>query len=391
MVPLGELASDEGSAIAIGPFGSRMKTDNYVDSGVKVVRGLNITDAGGLAGEYVYVTEAFAAMLGTARLKADDIVLPHRGAIGRSALVPPGEYVMSTSLMRIRLDRSRAWPEYVTAFLCSDEGKREILQFASTVGTPGIGQPLASLRQMRVPLPPIEEQRQIAAVLGALDDLIATNRQLQDDLVQLRMATMARAASRAVDTTTLGEIAELVRTQVSPANVELRTRYLGLEHLAENAGGLLGVGVTDGLDSAKSQFQPGDVLYGKLRPYFRKVVRPNFGGVCSTEIWVLRPKGGTSSEYLEWIASTAEFTNFAMAGSGGTRMPRANWDHVQTFVVAAERREYFAPTVQASRAMREQYWALYEENDLLARVRDELLPLLLSGRLQVNASESLAV
>lgn len=176
VVRLGDVAAREESAIAIGPFGSRMKADNYVSSGVKVIRGQNLTDTGGLTGEYAFVSEQFASTLGAARLREGDIVLPHRGAIGRAALVPPGEFVMSTSLMRIRLDRSHACPEYVTAFLCSHAGREEILRFSSTVGTPGIGQPLASLRQVKLPLPPIQQQRRIAAVLGALDDLIEVNR-----------------------------------------------------------------------------------------------------------------------------------------------------------------------------------------------------------------------
>jgi len=175
LVPLGDLAAPDDSAIAIGPFGSRMKTDTYVDSGVAVIRGQNVTDDGHLTGDFVYVSEEFASSLGPARLLPGDIVLPHRGAIGRAALVPEGDYVMSTSLMRIRLDRTRAFPAYVRSYLCSDVGRQEILKFASTVGTPGIGQPLTSLRQIRVPLAPIKEQLRIAGVLGAVDDLIDIN------------------------------------------------------------------------------------------------------------------------------------------------------------------------------------------------------------------------
>jgi type I restriction enzyme, S subunit len=205
---LGDLAAGEESAIAIGPFGSRMKADNYVSSGVRVIRGQNITDTGGLTGEYVFVSEEFATTLGSARLKEGDIVLPHRGAIGRAALVPSGEYVMSTSLMRIRLDRLRACPEYVTAFLCSNAGRQEILKFASTVGTPGIGQPLASLRQVRLPLPPIDDQHRIAGVLGVLDDLIDTSRGLVNALVA-QADSVAGAHRAAGDMTTFGEVCDV--------------------------------------------------------------------------------------------------------------------------------------------------------------------------------------
>jgi type I restriction enzyme S subunit len=63
-----------------------------------------------------------------------------------------------------------------------------LLKNASTVGTPGIGQPLASLRSIKVPLPPLAEQKAIAAVLGALDDKIELNRRMNATL-----EAMARA------------------------------------------------------------------------------------------------------------------------------------------------------------------------------------------------------
>ena len=142
LVPLGELAAPGRGSIAIGPFGSRMKAHNYTAAGVMVVRGQNITEDARIAGEFVYVSPEFAQQLGTARLLSGDLVFPHRGAIGRVGLVPRDGFVMSTSLMRIRLDLTRATPRFVAAYFTSDRGRSEILRYGSTVGTPGIGQPL---------------------------------------------------------------------------------------------------------------------------------------------------------------------------------------------------------------------------------------------------------
>jgi len=180
---LEDLATADG--FAIGPFGSRMKTEHYTTEGARVVRGQNITSDGRITGEFVYISNDFADSLGSARLRAGDITLPHRGAIGRAALVRADDMVMSTSLMRVRVNPRRADPRFVAAYLSSREGEREVLQFASTVGTPGIGQPLSSLRKVKLPLPPLPEQRRIASVLGAFDDLIAIeqrNADLCDDL-----------------------------------------------------------------------------------------------------------------------------------------------------------------------------------------------------------------
>lgn len=79
---LGELAADEPGAIAIGPFGSRMKAEVYVDQGVPVIRGTNIGGDRALKGDWVYVTEAFASDMPNCIVKDGDLVFPHRGSIG---------------------------------------------------------------------------------------------------------------------------------------------------------------------------------------------------------------------------------------------------------------------------------------------------------------------
>jgi len=84
--------------------------------------------------------------------------------------------------MKIRFDPAKAVSKYIFYYLSSDEGRHEILRFGSQVGTPGIGQPLSSLRQMRVPSPPIEDQHAIAGVLSALDDKIELNRRMNETL-----------------------------------------------------------------------------------------------------------------------------------------------------------------------------------------------------------------
>lgn len=297
-------------------------------------------------------------------------------------VMPPEPIVFESSLIRVRLDHERACPRFFYYLFKSPLGRTLIETIVEQVAVAGIRS--SDLARLQVPVPPIEAQRQIANVLGSLDDLIGTNRRLQKTLARQRSAIMAGAHSSASASTTFGDIARLVRVQVSPMEVEAGTAYLGLEHFAEDAGGLLGVGVSDGLDSAKWRFEAGDVLYGKLRPYFRKVARPNFGGLCSTEVWVLRPKDDATSEYLESVVSSQEFTDFAMAGSTGTRMPRARWDHVCTFAVPKPSGDDFGRAVRASRAMWEQYWALHDENKELAHARNELLPLLMSGSLRVR-------
>ncbi|TIS65602.1 restriction endonuclease subunit S [Mesorhizobium sp.] len=179
-----ELASDEPGAIAIGPFGSRMKADMYVPQGVPVIRGTNIGQDRSLEGEWVFVTDSFADGIANCVVKPGDLVFPHRGSIGEVALIEErhGRMVLSTSMMKFRADPQKANSEFLYYFFRSTAGRDEIMRFGSQVGTPGIGQPLTSLRQFRTPLPPLQIQTAIAELLGSLDDKIELNRRTSETL-----------------------------------------------------------------------------------------------------------------------------------------------------------------------------------------------------------------
>lgn len=125
----------------------------------------------------------------------------------------------------------------------------------------------------------------------------------------------------------LGDIAELRKEQIIPNGKE--QPYIGLEHIEQQSLRLNGVGSSNSVISNKFKFYSGDILYGKLRPYFRKVYKPKFEGVCSTDIYVIRNKKLVDKDYLFYLVATEEFTNIANSGSSGTRMPRADWKQLE--------------------------------------------------------------
>lgn len=186
-----QIKADEERAIAIGPFGSRMKADTYVPQGVPVIRGNNISDTRALVGDLVFVSDETADELRACNVFADDLVFPHRGAIGEVGIVPDdgtARYILSTSLMKVTCNPSIVDPLFIFYFFRSHQGRQALLENASTVGTPGIGQPLASLRSIEVPVPPLAEQRAIAHILGKLDDKIEMNRRMNETLQSIARA-----------------------------------------------------------------------------------------------------------------------------------------------------------------------------------------------------------
>ena len=132
--------------------------------------------------------------------------------------------------------------------------------------------------------------------------------------------------------TALGACASLVRDNVSPSDCG-SLPYIGLEHIGQGTLGLLGTGTAQDVGSTKTVFRAGDILFGKLRPYFRKVVRTRFDGICSTDIWVVRPRKRVDASYLFYLLASNPFVDFVNQGAEGTRMPRAKWQQASCFPV----------------------------------------------------------
>lgn len=106
--------------------------------------------------------------------------------------------------------------------------------------------------------------------------------------------------------------------------------YIGLEHIEQGTGGLLGFGESQSVTSAKNVFEPGDVLFGKLRPNLRKYWKADRRGICSTDILVLRGRQGLESDYLFAVVQSEPFLAFAENDAAGTKMPRTSWKRLET-------------------------------------------------------------
>ncbi|RSE37418.1 restriction endonuclease subunit S [Acinetobacter junii] len=181
---------DIAEKITIGPFGSRMKSDAYVESGVPVIRGTNLTGSKKFSGDWVFITEKLAKQLENCCVSNGDLVFPHRGSIGEVGLVDNQfpQYMMSSSLMKLRCNPNIADSEFIYYFFKSHQGRYELLKNASQVGTPGIGQPLTSLKNIEIKLPSLGEQRKIAKILSDLDEKIHLNNQINQTLESIAQA-----------------------------------------------------------------------------------------------------------------------------------------------------------------------------------------------------------
>jgi len=171
--------------------------------------------------------------------------------------------------------------------------------------------------------------------------------------------------TEAWERTTFGKVAQRRTETWTPGEPD--AIYIGLEHISPYELRLLGAGVSSTVSSNKTRFLAHDVLFGKLRPYFQKVVRPSFPGVCSTDIWALYPADDAKVDpgFLHWVVADPAFSDFANSAETGTRMPRASWQWVSTYEVAL-------PPLEEQRRIAEILGALDDRIDVLRRLQSLL-------------------
>lgn len=127
----------------------------------------------------------------------------------------------------------------------------------------------------------------------------------------------------------LGELARPIRARVSPRQAD-GLRFVGMEHIQPHTMRLLGSVPASTMKSAAVRFEPGDVLYGRLRPYLNKVYRPDFAGLGSAEFIVLTPSQQLSARFLVHVLNSSDFVRFASALNTGDR-PRVDFDQIARY------------------------------------------------------------
>lgn len=123
---------------------------------------------------------------------------------------------------------------------------------------------------------------------------------------------------------TLGDCCAVVADRIRPRSLDPDSHYVGLEHIQPLRPRLGEVGRASDVSSLVTPFEPGDTLFGRLRPYLNKVVLADRDGICSPEILVLRPNANVLPGYLHLLASSDSTIRWAVAASAGTRMPRTS-------------------------------------------------------------------
>ncbi|MBY5735604.1 hypothetical protein HFO26_36270 [Rhizobium leguminosarum] len=365
--------------------------------------------------------------------QAGDLIFVTKGSPGQVCLAPnPVNFCIAQDMVAIRANETKVYPPYLFAALRSPQVQAEIANMH--VGTLIPHFKKGDFDKLKIPLPSRKQQIAAGDFYSITSQKIELNRRMNETLEAMAQAIfrdwfvdfgptrrklegatdpvtiiggLVRDAERAQavadlfpaalgddglpegwDAGVLGDLAFSAGTTVGPASISGDTPYVGLEHMPRKSIALNEWETASTVTSTKSKFEVGQILFGKLRPYFHKVGIAPIDGVCSTDIIVLDSKASKDRPLLTAIASSDEFVKFTDQGSTGTKMPRTSWGNMKSY-----------PLTVAPEAVRHEYGTFTEpmlakiiagihENRTLVLTRDLLLPKLMSGDIRLEGVEA---
>lgn len=185
---LGVACGEGGGNIQTGPFGSQLHAADYVPFGVPSIMPQNIGENRVEEEGIARITPADASRLTRYLVRTGDIIYSRRGDVERRALIREHEdgWLCGTGCLRVRFGEGVADPLYASYYLGHPDVRAWIVRHAIGATMPNLNTSILSALPFVVP--PLEEQRALAAVLGALDDKIECNRRMNATLEAIARA-----------------------------------------------------------------------------------------------------------------------------------------------------------------------------------------------------------
>jgi len=439
---LGEVADPNSKAIVSGPFGSNIGSRFFVEQGVPVIRGNNLTTdlTRFIDNGFVFITTAKADELGNCEAAADDLIFTAAGSLGQVGIIPRAakytRYIISNKQLRARVDSNQVDPLFAFYWFSS----REMVEYVQRRNT-GSSVPLINLsvlRSLPLPLPPLAEQRAIAHILGTMDDKIELNRQMNEILEAMARALFkswfvefepvrAKAEGRdlglpkhladlfpdSFEESELGSIPQgwEVTSLAQCVDVTRGLSYKGSD-LSENGvpmhnlnsiyegGGYKRGGVKYYKGEYRPQHvtRPGDLIvanteqgHDRLLIGYGAIVPRQFEGetIFSHHVYRVNPKraSGLTTFYLCHLLNTRAMHNIVSGYANGTTVNMLPVDGLQSPQIVRPPLalvRVFNEFAEATLKRRDQ---MADEDQCLLALRDSLLPKLISGELRVKDAE----
>ena len=359
----------------------------YIDSGIPIIRSQNILDLSFHESGLAFISEEQAQAMEGVSVHLNDVLLNITGdSTARVAIWNRRQQArVNQHVAIIRANPDQLDPYWLMYWLYSPEVKQHLLMLASS-GASRAALTKGMLEQLELPDFSVRQQQSISAPLRALDDKIAANQTSISKIDEILRALWQKELSLSNIDVPLSSLASFINGKAFTKGASGTGRVV--VRIAEMNSGIGGKTVFSDFDAdPDNEVNPGDLLFSwsgtlitKRWPYDQAIVNQHIFKVVPNgqlDLWTLRQAIDTQLEYFQMIA----------AGKATTMGHIKRGDLDQEVEVPAQMSE---ETNQLGNSLWRLATSLEIQNLQLARTRDELLPLLMSGRITVGEAEDAA-
>ena len=345
-------------------------------------------------GDYLFVTPSDLEYDSRNILRSERTISQQGFEKFRSRFVPVGAvmYTCIASIGKMGVATSNVLTnQQINSIVPSDEVDGCFLYYLLRNETPriqgvnaGCAVPIinkSDFEAIEVAVPPLPVQKKIASILSAYDDLIENNRRRIAILEEMARKVYRKHFGGKKANGTVADVCEEIRRSVKPGEIDSETPYIGLEHMPRRSISLCEWESAEKVTSTKHDFKEGEILFGKIRPYFHKVGLAFVDGVASSDAIVIRPLRPELRNYVLLTVSSDDFVAAASQGmKEGSKMPRADWNLLLKYSIAIPEKDDLNRFNEVIEPMIGQLKTLCFANHKLAAARDALLPKLMDGK-----------
>ena len=363
VVKVKDIVADKKFAVVDGPFGTQLHADEYVESGVPVVRVKNIGWGPFKDYDLKFITEEKAIQIERSTVYPGDIVLAKTGAtIGKTCIFPETfeKAIIASSCAKISLNLEKAIPGYVYRFLLSPYGYAQIIGQSAGSTRTTIG--LKGINDLKIPLPPLELQKKIAAILDAADEYRQKTKALIEKYDELLNSIVYQCLGDSLNKDlkniksgskefledgyswySLNEITELIADidHKMPKSVEEGKIFLSAKDLSDN--GELDFSNPKFISeedfkhlSRKVKPKKLDIIYSRIGAKLGKarLVKTDHDFIVSYSCCTIRPKQDIVAPlYLKYILDSEATLRQASHGTKGIGVPDLGMGEIRTFKI----------------------------------------------------------
>jgi type I restriction enzyme S subunit len=340
---------------------------SFEEDGIPFLRIQNIGDSTIALDDVLYISDETHKTLKRSIIKPRDFLITIAGTIGKVALVPNNfpESNCNQAIAILRFDYEKLLPNFLLHWLSTPDAIEQITgkKVTATISNLSLGQ----IRELEIPLPPLAEQKRIAAILDKADSLRRKRQQaiqLADQFLRavfLDMFGDPVTNPKGWEKIQIGDVTDKVKTWNPCAENDVLFDYIDLSSVDNNKKEIIKINKIESNSApsrARQLIKKGDVLVSTVRPNLNGAAKVLFESdylTASTGYCVLRPKLNLITQnYLFLLITSESFIREMINKSTGANYPAVSDSIIKNY-------EFELPSMQ-----------LLEEFEKICRLTEKL-------------------